>query len=77
MTMGAHQVANAVAATAAALAALAMNDDIDDQSVTRIAEALSNAVSRSAMRMQLRERADGWCWSRTATTPTLTRWPHR
>ena len=59
MTMGAHQVANAVAATAAALAALAMNDDIDDESVTRIAEALSNAVSRSAMRMQLRERADG------------------
>ena len=59
MTMGAHQVANAVAATAAALAALAMNDDIDDQTVTRIAEALSNAVSRSAMRMQLRERADG------------------
>ena len=36
-----------------------MNDDIDDQTVTRIAEALSNAVSRSAMRMQLRERADG------------------
>jgi len=58
-TMGAHQVANAVAATAAALGALAMSDEIDDQTVSRIAEALSNAVSRSAMRMQLRERADG------------------
>ena len=58
-TMGAHQVANAVAATAAALGALAMSDEIDDQTVPRIAEALSNAVSRSAMRMQLRERADG------------------
>ena len=58
-TMGAHQAANAVAATAAALGALAMSDEIDDQTVSRIAEALSNAVSRSAMRMQLRERADG------------------
>ncbi|MCP2378621.1 UDP-N-acetylmuramoyl-tripeptide--D-alanyl-D-alanine ligase [Cutibacterium modestum] len=58
-TMGAHQVANAVAATAAALAALAMNDGTDEQTVIQIAGALSNAVSRSAMRMQLRERADG------------------
>ena len=58
-TMGAHQVANAAAATAAALGALAMSDEIDDQTVPRIAEALSNAVSRSAMRMQLRERVDG------------------
>lgn len=57
--MGAHQVANAVAATAAALAALAMNDGTDEQTVIQIAGALSNAVSRSAMRMQLRERADG------------------
>ncbi|MSS45832.1 UDP-N-acetylmuramoyl-tripeptide--D-alanyl-D-alanine ligase [Cutibacterium sp. WCA-380-WT-3A] len=58
-TMGAHQVANAVAATAAVLAALTMNDGADGQAVTRISEALSDAVSRSAMRMQLRERADG------------------
>ena len=58
-TMGAHQVANAAAATAAALGALAMSDEIDDQTVPRIAEALSNAVSRSVMRMQLRERVDG------------------
>lgn len=58
-TMGAHQVANAVAATAAALAALELNGAVDGDTVGHIAEALSKAVSRSAMRMQLRERADG------------------
>lgn len=58
-TMGAHQVANAVAATAAALAALELNGAVDGDTVGRIADALSKAVSRSAMRMQLRERADG------------------
>ncbi|MDO4411637.1 UDP-N-acetylmuramoyl-tripeptide--D-alanyl-D-alanine ligase [Cutibacterium sp.] len=58
-TMGAHQVANAVAAAAAALAALEFNGAVDAHTVSRIAEALSQAVSRSAMRMQLRERADG------------------
>ncbi|WCC80574.1 UDP-N-acetylmuramoyl-tripeptide--D-alanyl-D-alanine ligase [Cutibacterium equinum] len=58
-TMGAHQVANAVAATAAALAALELNSAVDENTVGRIATALSKAVSRSAMRMQLLERADG------------------
>ncbi|MGK2309447.1 UDP-N-acetylmuramoyl-tripeptide--D-alanyl-D-alanine ligase [Cutibacterium sp. V970] len=57
--MGAHQIANAVAATAAALAALELNGAVDENTVGRIGEALSKAVPRSAMRMQLRQRADG------------------
>ncbi|WP_130865068.1 UDP-N-acetylmuramoyl-tripeptide--D-alanyl-D-alanine ligase [Acidipropionibacterium timonense] len=57
-TLGAHQVANAVAAAAAALAALtsATGHRPDPAAV---AASLSSATTRSPMRMELHERADG------------------
>lgn len=58
-TMGGHQVANAVAAAAAAMAALISCGEISEDSAERIADALTRAVPRSPMRMELLQRSDG------------------
>ncbi len=63
---GAHQVANATAAAALALAA-----GVDLRTCAR---ALSEAVPASRWRMELHERPDGVWWSTTPTTPTPPRW---
>ena len=57
-TMGEHQVSNAVAAAAAASCALtrASNRKADPE---RIARSLSQATTRSPLRMQIEERSDG------------------
>ena len=56
--MGEHQVSNAVAAAAAASCALtrASNRKADPE---RIARSLSQATTRSPLRMQIEERSDG------------------